>query len=875
MVITPLDMKYVYKRERYLEKRRSISESSGIPELSGVSGNEIYKTRVENFLSECSSYKEALSILETLYTDNKFDLLEASTQRVINDIIPMVDNVNLNNCIDSIKASDIGNINKDRLIETAKIYKSIDRIRKNHKNLSKRFNIEAAFDKNLDDKKKCYKICECIDTYNNLTPFIKYNIALEELTYLGYTGGNRIPKDILVENVTNYFLMRNNNTWEDIESYKRAISESKVLPEGSDSNVKFFTESYNTNGSSYWKDKINSWKVNPYKTANQLLKIAKESYGDMVALGSIINTINEFVYINQLDFDFSKLVENINEDCISGNEALNLISIIKENNIEDTEDLLSNLRGIWEAELNNNVYFDGSVIPNTFTSDEIDKFKMHNMIIDAQTVGDFLDQSEKASMKESPLNIKKILSSSNDKDLNESNLIDHVDANNYISMKIRSYSYNGNIEEAAKLLESNIKCINNILYGRNCIAYYSLDESRFDISIRSKYKVLLTEAEENRRGFISSDKELICMIENYTNALHTIDSSYIYDIADKLNDRSYAASISVEEASLIFEILSPYVEEGGMFDEFVELCKEECNPKYDKIKKVHANMIHEDFNLFADNYSRIKFCAKVMGLPLHEGRKMDKLDNAAKKIQDTTKKAMNIEDKNITKNRSKELSNHELEAPDTKADSKMNNDSSSSRDTSYEDGGGISINDAKLAWKGVKAKAKNADARQKEFCRDLDMEFNHMCKTIKQVYTVDHRTEIITGEVNRSISKVIKMAIGLVAAGAATGGVGAGVAGIKVGAMIAPILGLITAFAKSKFTSTKEKKMILDEIDIELQVLEREINRAEQSGSQKKYRQLLTIQKNLQRKRQEIYYGLAKKGSKIPMQATTGLRSRE
>ena len=73
----------------------------------------------------------------------------------------------------------------------------------------------------------------------------------------------------------------------------------------------------------------------------------------------------------------------------------------------------------------------------------------------------------------------------------------------------------------------------------------------------------------------------------------------------------------------------------------------------------------------------------------------------------------------------------------------------------------------------------------------------------------------------------------------------------------------------------KEKKLIIDEIDVELQVLEREIQRAEQSGSTKKYRQLLTIQKNIQRRRQEIYYSLAKKGRRIPMQSTQGLRGRE
>ena len=147
--------------------------------------------------------------------------------------------------------------------------------------------------------------------------------------------------------------------------------------------------------------------------------------------------------------------------------------------------------------------------------------------------------------------------------------------------------------------------------------------------------------------------------------------------------------------------------------------------------------------------------------------------------------------------------------------------------------------------------------------RDLDIEFNHLLKTVKMLYTTDHREEIITGEVNHSISKIIKIGIGLAGAG------------LAAHTVVVPAVGAIALFALSKHASHKEKKMILDEIDIELQVLDREISRAESSGSTKKYRQLLTIQKNLQRKRQEIYYGIAKSGHRIPMQSTVGLRDRE
>ena len=373
--------------------------------------------------------------------------------------------------------------------------------------------------------------------------------------------------------------------------------------------------------------------------------------------------------------------------------------------------------------------------------------------------------------------------------------------------------------------------MNNALYGRDSRVFYTIGENSFDISIRTKYKVITSLKQDMRKGFTESDVNILSNIVSYVKAIETIsESTPIYDIANKLNDRYYAATVSYKEVALIADILNPYTESGNsIVEDFVELCREEANKDYDKMKRVLMNIKEVSFNPYEDHATRLKFCAEVMGI---------------------TEAAEDDEDKN-EKDKSSNKSN-------------SSNDSAAKKNIN-------SLNDAKLAWQGIKSKLKGLSAKEQEMSNDLDVEFNHLMKTLGSAFSTNHREEIITGEVNRSLSKAIKIGIGLAGAGLAIGKI------FSLGAAtpVLPIIAAVAMFAKSKFSSLKEKKMILDEIDIELKVLDREINRAEQSGSTKKYRQLLTIQKNLMRKRQEIYYGLAKKGKRIPMQATAGLRERE
>lgn len=866
MVTTPLDMKYIYKRGRSLERRKSITESARIPDLSGNMNDDYYRYKVESFTRDCIDYKDAIKLLETLYASNKFDLLESSTQKVIHDVIPTVESAELPICIQYINSSDIGEVNRDRLVETAKMYKSVDRIIKNHKNLSRRFEMDTM--KGKSDKEKCYRICEMVCTYS-LSKFVKFNIALEEMKYLSYTSGDNIPDATLVEHVSNYFLMLDDNTEDDIDHYKSAIESSRVIAEGADVNVQYLTSNKSKKYNRYI-DRINEWKLDPDKKIDTLVELARDNFSSISALSTILEYVEDFKRINEIEFDTMKIFTEF-DSAMSGKAAHNIMSIIDEHNIPDVDDLMSNIKAIWEAEINDEVYADGTTKPETFTSDEIDKFKLHDLIDDAQTVGEFLDQLEKTSMKEPSLKIDKTVAANMD-DLNESTVVDHTDCNGYITTMLRRYSYGGNTEAVNKMLESTMACLSNILYPHSSVAYYTLGENSFDIVVRSKYKLILSEAQEMHKGFTNFDKSFICDIANRTKFLDEMSVSSIGWVMSVLEEPSYAASVTAQEASLVFEMMAPYLAEGTI-DEFLELCRHEANPKYDYIKDALSNITEGgEINPYV-NHDEV-FTLALETMMLTEGVASN-IKNAVNDVTNAAKKVIPGKNKNQQNNNQSEgkvdtKTSGKVEDADTKDDKKTDSDTQPKEEPKNDDTEDAntkkainSINDARLVWQGVKSKMKGASAKEQEMSRDLDLEFNHLLRTLKMTYGTDRREEIITGEVNHSISKIIKIAIGL-----------AGI-GVAAHTAVIPILGAIGLFVRSKYMTLKEKKRTLDEIDIELQVIEREIQRAEQSGSTKKYRQLLTIQKNMQRMRQDIYYSLAKKGQRVPMQSTQGLRGRD
>ena len=162
---------------------------------------------------------------------------------------------------------------------------------------------------------------------------------------------------------------------------------------------------------------------------------------------------------------------------------------------------------------------------------------------------------------------------------------------------------------------------------------------------------------------------------------------------------------------------------------------------------------------------------------------------------------------------------------------------------------GVNINTLKTASLNLKKKATNLVTKEKEISRNVDITMSRLHRSVEKALTTDRREAIIKGSIIPSFSKMIKFAI------AATGTY-----------LISPtlaVIGVIGSLAISKSLTHRERKLLLDEIDVELKVVEKQISTCEDSNPNK-YRQLLTYQRRLEREKMRIKYSLTKDRQVVP-----------
>ena len=140
-----------------------------------------------------------------------------------------------------------------------------------------------------------------------------------------------------------------------------------------------------------------------------------------------------------------------------------------------------------------------------------------------------------------------------------------------------------------------------------------------------------------------------------------------------------------------------------------------------------------------------------------------------------------------------------------------------------------------------KAMQKAADT-DKELSRKVDSSVNMFLTGMQRAARNENREAIIRGSILPSASKVIKAAI-----------MDAGVA------LINPALAIILAlgqFAARKKMQKKERQLVLDEIDIELEMCKRYLRQAEDQNDLEAQKKILQIQRNLERQKQRIQYNM-------------------
>lgn len=159
-------------------------------------------------------------------------------------------------------------------------------------------------------------------------------------------------------------------------------------------------------------------------------------------------------------------------------------------------------------------------------------------------------------------------------------------------------------------------------------------------------------------------------------------------------------------------------------------------------------------------------------------------------------------------------------------------------------------NTLRMASMKLKNALTKASDKEKSMSRNLDAALSNFTKSIEDSLTNDNREAVIKGTFMPSASKVIKVGLSIAAIG---GAVGIAVSNAVTGVCVAVIslIGYIACSAKFK---AKERQMVLDEIEIELQICKKYIDIAEQKNDMKALRELLSIQRNLERQHQRIKY---------------------
>ena len=157
---------------------------------------------------------------------------------------------------------------------------------------------------------------------------------------------------------------------------------------------------------------------------------------------------------------------------------------------------------------------------------------------------------------------------------------------------------------------------------------------------------------------------------------------------------------------------------------------------------------------------------------------------------------------------------------------------------------GMSLfNKIKLYGKGLLNYAKTAGNKIKSKIMDMNSSSDRLGNAIKSALVSDRKEAIIKGSVIPSFHRCVAIAVGL--------------AGLWT---FNPPLAVITAvggFAASKNLTKKERALMYDDIMIELKIVEKELQQAEDNNQIKKMRELMRMKKELERTAMRIKVGAA------------------
>ena len=727
-----------------------------------------------------------------------------------------------------------------------------DRIISNHDHIATKFHIETVAKENANSLDVLVnKVCDAVSKFS-LPIHAKICVSLEEYNYL--VDKNQYISEDMTDTVLRYFLIKEGTDM--IPLINKSIKNSLILESDALDKTK--------------SDIVDSFVTAPVKNTDLLLETLKsvmESDASQlpVHLSEFLKMSREIIITGDEDLYnglYQKVIPeiyNLFYNRIDSPEAKSLLGIIisvisteisedkvfvakyHDTNIESIftyyiaalsaeKDKLMELNNRMYTAYNMNTMIESTYVDNDYTVfnlEEAKVFKHENLLNIVKHVDDAIANRFKASneaTKNKMIQIrKKIFGESSVYDIigEYKNDLDYIVCT-YESTK--GYLDHESISDICKFInESDLNTTPYKLY------YLQLSESTCEFHLFSNHIMFnLTE----------SEKEECDSIENIPEELkYDINSMLLMTetIPDELFDedllKKYIAKIdNYNDYHNIIELCSM----AGIYEDVMETAVQDSpfSLKEYVIEDVPAEVQLEALNALND------LVLETVNGDIKKKLKINKDGSFYKSLKESDDKTEKDDKKNnkFFKPKKEESVNEKLkkDAESNKDKNSDKSDSSSSR--------GVNLASIELFLHGLRKKAKDLGSKEAELSRQIDTAFSMFVKAVKNCLVSDRREAIIKGSVIPSFSKCIKLSIA--------------VAGIAAFNLPLAFITVIGGLAASKKLTNKERSLLLDEIEVELEILEREISNADSKGQMKKLRALMREKKNLQRQYQSIKYNI-------------------
>lgn len=811
-------------------------------------------------------------IREAGYAD--IDAEKSLVEEFTSSILPYIDN--MDSVINVLERSNLSNESYNAVLEACNSIKICDRIVRNHALIQERFDIEKFMVSNRkkDLSRTIPRCCKTICEFENLKPNAKLNICLEELSYILQKNSINYSKDKLVKYVVEFFLNKPGNTKEIKDSYRKVLCENSMILDSSLSYIKYFMEEDTTSpANSTIMTLLNKFKLSEKKDIDSDFGyiVRTAPIGHLIPRNDFINNLGnllEFIRVNLTteDYDIDQVIGlvstipvNIESEMNSETEVwrytrseldtivevflaavdiltreLSNCDIVEEEKYMKLKDCymacvdsINTLRGNIYTEYNLQCMSDMYAMTESVSPlylNEFKLFKFQNLISAAIEAEKLITNRAKKFSKKllSKINLRK-----KKKSIKDIVFTECITAENNIA-DICVASFNILSEENFYIVQDEmtdiIESLNKtILYNTESRAYYVVKPDTVEIHVENVNTILLDEDEMNplfEECLQMEDKERILTLEYLANLYESTDFERMEGIVEEVTKAmdwvdpvrasaiveatQYLPNVDIDDINTIRERYFSRVQRDSVTSSAIYRWK------------------HEDVQLEIQIEAFDCICSLLES------------DDEKKKINDAKKKEANTNKETDTRSpmeKIKDKVNAKKEEISQKKEEKKKNPKS-----------GFNPNNLKLYVQGLKAKMKDMSAKEKEWSRNIDMNFSRLAKGMHDALISDRREAIIKGSIIPSFSKCIKIGIAL--------------AGLT---FINPVAGAVVAiggFAMSKSLTKKERILLLDEIETELEVVDKEIENAEGSKNMKKYRKLLSYKKDLQRQYQRIKYNI-------------------